>query len=254
MAYCGIRVVEGRHRTYMSDFVRDARGGGCSVGTPPSNLGFRLVRDDDPWRELAISLGGGRDGHRQVNGLGQRTLSSQPGSFRSVWCGLLEQDNSAGLAEAGEKRSSGELAVPSLYADFLSSSDLRIALYVHQAETVGVRQGQEVRERKEFVVAMYVGDQCFNRRHDRVRKMIRLTSGTINALSVAPWITPWVVGAILANPVPARNPLSARSTASCPSTTTRFGWVPTATEKTAASAHGRNPLQGAMRFKTVHRA
>src|SRR5262249_15530112 len=45
---CGIRVVEGRHRTYMPDFIRDARAGGCSVGTPPRNLGFRLVRDDDP--------------------------------------------------------------------------------------------------------------------------------------------------------------------------------------------------------------
>lgn len=29
----------------MSGFVRDAQGGGCSVGTPPDNLGFRLVRD-----------------------------------------------------------------------------------------------------------------------------------------------------------------------------------------------------------------
>jgi formylglycine-generating enzyme required for sulfatase activity len=46
-ANCGIRVVEGRHRTYMADFIRDARAGGCSVGTPPRNLGFRLVRDDD---------------------------------------------------------------------------------------------------------------------------------------------------------------------------------------------------------------
>jgi formylglycine-generating enzyme required for sulfatase activity len=49
---CGIRVVEGRHRTYMSDFIRDARAGGCSVGTPPRNLGFRLVRDD-PWSARA---------------------------------------------------------------------------------------------------------------------------------------------------------------------------------------------------------
>ena len=48
-ANCGIRVVEGRHRTYMSDFIRDARAGGCSIGTPPRHLGFRLVRDDDPW-------------------------------------------------------------------------------------------------------------------------------------------------------------------------------------------------------------
>ncbi len=42
---CGVRVVEGRHRGYVSDFVRDPRGGGCSAGTPPANLGLRLVRD-----------------------------------------------------------------------------------------------------------------------------------------------------------------------------------------------------------------
>jgi formylglycine-generating enzyme required for sulfatase activity len=40
---CGVRVVEGRHRAYMPDFIRDARAGGCSVGTPPSNIGLRLV-------------------------------------------------------------------------------------------------------------------------------------------------------------------------------------------------------------------
>ena len=27
----------------MSDFIRDAVAGGCSVGPPPTNLGFRLV-------------------------------------------------------------------------------------------------------------------------------------------------------------------------------------------------------------------
>ncbi len=43
---CGVRVVEGAHRTYLTDFVRDPRGGACSVGIPPSNLGIRLVRDD----------------------------------------------------------------------------------------------------------------------------------------------------------------------------------------------------------------
>jgi hypothetical protein len=32
---------------YVADFIRDARAAGCSIGTPPSNLGFRLVRDDD---------------------------------------------------------------------------------------------------------------------------------------------------------------------------------------------------------------
>jgi formylglycine-generating enzyme required for sulfatase activity len=45
MANCGVRVVEGQHRTYVTDFIRDARAGGCAVGTPPANLGFRLVRD-----------------------------------------------------------------------------------------------------------------------------------------------------------------------------------------------------------------
>ena len=44
IANCGVRVVEGRHRTYMSDFIRDPRTGGCAVGKPPLNLGFRLVR------------------------------------------------------------------------------------------------------------------------------------------------------------------------------------------------------------------
>jgi formylglycine-generating enzyme required for sulfatase activity len=53
---CGVRVVEGRHRTYMSDFIRDARAGGCAIGTPPSNLGFRLVRDDDPSGARSLSM------------------------------------------------------------------------------------------------------------------------------------------------------------------------------------------------------
>ncbi|BDA85410.1 nitrate reductase [Aureimonas sp. SA4125] len=42
---CGVYVLEGKHRAPMSFFIRDAKGGGCSVGTPPDNLGFRLVRD-----------------------------------------------------------------------------------------------------------------------------------------------------------------------------------------------------------------
>jgi formylglycine-generating enzyme required for sulfatase activity len=50
---CGVRVVEGPHRTYESDFIRDPRGGGCAVGTPPSNLGFRLVREADAGGWLA---------------------------------------------------------------------------------------------------------------------------------------------------------------------------------------------------------
>jgi formylglycine-generating enzyme required for sulfatase activity len=46
---CGVRVVEGQHRAYVSDFIRDARAGGCAAGVPPSNLGFRLVREPRNW-------------------------------------------------------------------------------------------------------------------------------------------------------------------------------------------------------------
>ena len=52
---CGVRVVEGQHRAYVTDFVRDARAGGCAAGIPPSNLGFRLVRETGsswPWLGL----------------------------------------------------------------------------------------------------------------------------------------------------------------------------------------------------------
>ncbi|MBB3593775.1 formylglycine-generating enzyme required for sulfatase activity [Rhizobium sp. BK529] len=43
-ANCGIMIASGRHRAPMSTFVRNPKGGGCSVGSPPDNLGFRLVR------------------------------------------------------------------------------------------------------------------------------------------------------------------------------------------------------------------
>lgn len=46
---CGVRVAEGAHRTYVTDFIRDARAGGCAQGVPPANLGFRLVREATPW-------------------------------------------------------------------------------------------------------------------------------------------------------------------------------------------------------------
>ncbi|WP_052201791.1 SUMF1/EgtB/PvdO family nonheme iron enzyme [Ensifer sp. ZNC0028] len=42
---CGIFVVNGKHRASMSFFIRDPKSGGCAVGVPPDNLGFRLVRD-----------------------------------------------------------------------------------------------------------------------------------------------------------------------------------------------------------------
>ena len=51
---CGVRYLEGRHRTPISAFVRDALGGGCSVGVPPDNLGIRLVRERG-WVERIFS-------------------------------------------------------------------------------------------------------------------------------------------------------------------------------------------------------
>lgn len=51
---CGVHVVEGFHRTYMSNFIRDGKSGGCAVGTPPDNLGFRLVRDQPSLVQVAL--------------------------------------------------------------------------------------------------------------------------------------------------------------------------------------------------------
>lgn len=42
---CGIYIAAGLHRAAISDFIRDPKSGGCSVGTPPDNLGFRLLRE-----------------------------------------------------------------------------------------------------------------------------------------------------------------------------------------------------------------
>ena len=53
--YCGVRVVEGQHRTYVTDLICAARAGGCAVGTPPANLGFRLVRDDGATRRERLN-------------------------------------------------------------------------------------------------------------------------------------------------------------------------------------------------------
>jgi formylglycine-generating enzyme required for sulfatase activity len=49
---CGVRVVEGQHRAYVTDFIRDAKAGGCAVGVPPDNLGFRLVVERDKWQSV----------------------------------------------------------------------------------------------------------------------------------------------------------------------------------------------------------
>ena len=53
---CGIYVTVGLHRSPMSAFVRDPKTGGCSVGAPPANLGFRLVRDDRWYADLLRRL------------------------------------------------------------------------------------------------------------------------------------------------------------------------------------------------------
>lgn len=47
---CGIYVVEGQHRAMLTFFIRNPKSGGCSVGTPPDNIGFRLVREPG-WQE-----------------------------------------------------------------------------------------------------------------------------------------------------------------------------------------------------------
>lgn len=44
----GARVLAGTHKTYQSEFVREVPAGGCSIGFPPSNLGFRVVADENP--------------------------------------------------------------------------------------------------------------------------------------------------------------------------------------------------------------
>lgn len=54
---CTIKVLDGQHRTPMSFFIRDAKSGGCSVGIPPDNLGFRLVRQQ-AWYEPLLALFG----------------------------------------------------------------------------------------------------------------------------------------------------------------------------------------------------
>lgn len=54
---CGVRIVEGQHRAYVTDFIRDARAGGCAVGVPPDNLGFRLVVDHNKWPGMPNLVG-----------------------------------------------------------------------------------------------------------------------------------------------------------------------------------------------------
>ncbi|GLQ56615.1 SUMF1/EgtB/PvdO family nonheme iron enzyme [Devosia nitrariae] len=56
---CTIRVLDGQHRASMSFFIRDAKSGGCSVGIPPDNLGFRLVRRHSWLEQILLAAGFG---------------------------------------------------------------------------------------------------------------------------------------------------------------------------------------------------
>ena len=51
---CGVRVAEGQHRAYVTDFIRDARAGGCAAGVPPDEL----PPSDDGGLRGTQSLGG----------------------------------------------------------------------------------------------------------------------------------------------------------------------------------------------------
>jgi formylglycine-generating enzyme required for sulfatase activity len=42
---CPAYYVNGEHEAEIPTFLRDAISGGCAAGEPPTNLGFRLVRD-----------------------------------------------------------------------------------------------------------------------------------------------------------------------------------------------------------------
>ena len=42
---CGVRVLQGEHRSYMPSFVRKTTTGGCSIKPLPGNFGFRVVRE-----------------------------------------------------------------------------------------------------------------------------------------------------------------------------------------------------------------
>ena len=43
----GVRILAGQHKTWQSEYIRQVPPGGCSVGYPPANLGFRVVLDDE---------------------------------------------------------------------------------------------------------------------------------------------------------------------------------------------------------------
>ena len=42
---CGVRVLQGEHRSHMPSFVRGTSTGGCSIAPLPGNFGFRVIRE-----------------------------------------------------------------------------------------------------------------------------------------------------------------------------------------------------------------
>ncbi len=43
---CPAYIAGGLHEAIISSFVRDPSTGGCAAGTPPANVGFRLIREN----------------------------------------------------------------------------------------------------------------------------------------------------------------------------------------------------------------
>ncbi|WP_087003687.1 SUMF1/EgtB/PvdO family nonheme iron enzyme [Rhizobium sullae] len=68
---CGILIASGKHRAPMSSFIRNPKGGGCTVGSPPDNLGFRLVRQPS-------SLEMAKDWIRRMIGLTTFSINAVP--------------------------------------------------------------------------------------------------------------------------------------------------------------------------------
>ena len=42
---CGVRVLQGEHRSHMPSFVRTTSAGGCSIAPLPGNFSFRVIRE-----------------------------------------------------------------------------------------------------------------------------------------------------------------------------------------------------------------
>ena len=53
---CGIYIATGKHRAALSSFIRKPKGGGCAVGAPPDNVGFRLVKNTRWYARLLQAL------------------------------------------------------------------------------------------------------------------------------------------------------------------------------------------------------